>query len=167
MDKTIFSGLGEFLGVGALKVPLEKFYDEIFKNQFAEKLKSLGIVPKLALVLATGIVDFLVLGRISNETAFKRAVKEVGADFWPEIGRRLLNGHSTAIKQRLPPLTSKQSQQFDQLLRKQNKQLEELLTKLSSVKTKRTQPSVALTRAITGVRAARKNIQAKKRGILW
>ena len=95
--KNLFSGrLGEELGIffasGYGKMFLERPYDELFKTVWGQRLKGLGIGTKNGLALASGLGFFFLQRKLASNTALTQFFREVTADAWPELAKRLLNG---------------------------------------------------------------------------
>ncbi len=81
-----------FLTAGTTKMLMERVYDAAFRTDLAKKIEKLGILPKSSIILAMGVVSFFAFRNIKDDGFFKKVVKEVGADSWSEIGKRLFNG---------------------------------------------------------------------------
>ncbi len=81
-----------FLTSGVARMSMERVYDAAFKTDLALKMQKLGVVSKGAMTLAFGVFSFFIFRNIKDDNFFKKVIKEVGADSWSEIGKRLFNG---------------------------------------------------------------------------
>jgi len=81
-----------FLTAGTIKIPMERVYDAAFRTDLVRKIQKLGVLPKSSIILALGVISFFALRNIKGDNFFKKVAKEVGADSWSEIGKRLFNG---------------------------------------------------------------------------
>lgn len=91
VDQKILNGLAVFSSA-YLKRWLEgHFYDRIFETQLGERLKTLDKKAKYGIEFGLNLLTAFFDEKLSEDTALKRFVKEVGIDAGPEISKRLIN----------------------------------------------------------------------------
>ncbi len=90
-DKKILNSLAVF-SAGYMKRWLEgNLYDRIFKTELGEKLKSLDKKARYGIEFCLNLLTTFFEQKLSEDTALKKFVKEVGIDVGPEISKRLIN----------------------------------------------------------------------------
>ena len=67
------------------------FYDRLLKTALGQKLKSLDAKAHYGIEFGLNILTMFFDRALSEDTALKRMVKEVGLDAAPEISKRLIN----------------------------------------------------------------------------
>lgn len=91
VNQKISNGLAVFSSA-YLKRWLEgNFYDRIFETELAKRLKTLDKKAKYGIEFGLNLLTAFFDEKLSEDTALKRFVKEVGIDAGPEISKRLIN----------------------------------------------------------------------------
>ena len=145
VDPKVLKGLAVF-SAGYLKRWLEgNFYDKIFKTQLAENLKRLDKKAHYGIEFGLNLLNAFFDERLSEDTALKKFVKEVGLDVGPEISKRLMN--NTKEKLNSNARSSGEKELVSILLELDDKILVALLNWLYSIeKSEREQVIIQLSR---------------------
>jgi len=91
LDQRILNGLATF-SAGFMKRWLERnLYDRIFKTELGERLRSIDKKARYGIEVGLNLLTAFFEQKLSEDTALKKFVKEVGIDVGPEISKRLIN----------------------------------------------------------------------------
>lgn len=175
INKQTLGELGRFLATGGVKMFLEAPYNELFKTEFGQRLKRLGITSQAGIVSALGLFTFFLQRKLPTDTAFRSVVKEVVADSWPEISKRLFNGFTDFLVSHSANASGEEKAVVDKLKQAKPEDLEDLASGLlvrdiQDVKSRDSalQGPASLDRLTEKIRGSRKKLQEKrKRSVLW
>lgn len=67
-------------------------YDRLFKTKYGEKIKRLDKKAAYGIEFGLNFLTSVLDQKISEDTALKKFIKEVGMDAASELSKRLLNG---------------------------------------------------------------------------
>lgn len=91
LNKKILNGLAVFSSAYLKRWMEAHFYDSIFETQFGERLKNLDKKAKYGIEFGLNLLTAFFDQKLSEDTALKKFVKQVGIDAGPEISKRLIN----------------------------------------------------------------------------
>jgi len=101
IDQKRLDGLATF-AAAYLKRWLEgNIYDRLFKTEVGKKLKRLPKGARYAIEFGLYLLTVFFDQKLSDDTALKKFVKEVGVDVGPEISKRLINNQESQREKEL------------------------------------------------------------------
>lgn len=129
-NEKILNGLAVFSS-GYMKRWMEgHFYDRIFETELGEKLTTLDKRAKYGIEFGLNLLTAFFDEKLSEDTALKRFVKEVGIDAGPEISKRLINAKEQLSKNATSP---EEKEIVSMLLQLEGKTLIQLLNWLYDI----------------------------------
>ena len=95
LNKKTLNGIAVF-AAGYVKRWMESgVYDRLFKTKYGEKIKRLDKKAAYGIEFGLNFLTSVLDQKISEDTALKKFIKEVGMDAASEISKRLINGNKS------------------------------------------------------------------------